>query len=130
MLVCVVKNEDWEIPKIDLDTRFNYKIGVRMLNFRLSQNNMSHNHLLCLKSSVVDLSSRNSLQALEFLTFDSTTEIQSYCPSIVSYHSLQLLDFEDASFDIIDPWSEHELLFSHFFLQLEILRVDSYGRVF
>ena len=130
MLVCVVKNEDWEIPTLELDSRFNYKIGVRHLNFKIARNNLNHNHLLCLKSPLVDLSSRNSFQALEFFPYDSLSEIQSHCPPIVSYHPLQLRNLQDATFDLIDPWSGHEILFSNFFLQLEILRYDSYARVF
>ena len=130
MLVCITKNTEWQIPTVDFDSRFNYKIGVRRLNFRMSNNRLIDNQLICLKSSVVDLSSRNFLQALEFFTYDSSVQIQSFCPPIVSYHPLQLRNLEDASFDLIDPWSEHEILFSHFFLQLEILRYDSYGRVF
>ena len=130
MLVCVIKNEEWEIPQVDLDARFNYKIGVRHLSFRIAQNNLEDNQLLCLKSPVVDLSSKNSLQALEFFPYESSSRIQSHCPSSVNYQPLQLRNLQDASFDIIDPWSEHEILFSHFFLQLEILRIDGYGRIF
>ena len=130
MLVCVTKNEEWNIPKIDIDSRFNYKIGVRRINFKIHRTNMEHNHLICLRSSAVDLTNRNPLQALEFFTYDSGSEIQSFCSSIVNFHSLTLRDLEDASFDLIDPWSEHEILFSNFFVQLEILRQDSYGRVF
>ena len=100
------------------------------MSFRMMSNNLTDKQLICLKSSAVDLSSRNSLQALEFCTYDSSSEIQSFCPAIVTFHPLQLRDLQNASFDLIDPWSEHEILFSHFFLQLEILRYDSYGRIF
>ena len=130
MLVCITKTDEWSIPKVDIDSRFNYKIGVRRINFKITHTDMSHNHLICLRSTAVDLTNRNPLQALEFLPYDSGSVIQSFCPKIVSFHSLTLRDLEDASFDLIDPWSEHEILFSNFFVQLEILRQDTYGRVF
>ena len=130
MLVTVTKSDSWAVPRIDLDPKFNYKIGVRRLNFKILSSNLEQNQLICLKSTVVDLSSGNPLQSLEFVTYDSSVQIQSFCPSVVCYHPVQLRNLTDASFDLIDPWSEHEILFSNFFLQLEILRHDSYGRIF
>ena len=130
MIVIITKTDRWTIPRIELDPKFNYKIGVRRINFKAQAGNLEHNQLICLKSTVVDLSSRNPLQSLELLTYDSAVQIQSFCPSVVCYYPLQLRNLTDASFDLIDPWSEHKISFSDLFLQLEILRHDSYGRIF
>ena len=120
----------WQIPRLSLDRRFNYKVGVRHLNFSCLDSSQiySQNELFCLSSALVDLSNRNPLQSLLTFAFD-LTPIKNVNPPIVSYHPIQLYELEDASFSIRNYFTDREIILRHIFINLEIRRVDPYGRI-
>lgn len=119
------------IPRLTLDRRYNYKVGVRHLNFRFmnTRETPSHNELFCLSSSLIDLSNRNPLQSLLTFGHDGSFPISNIIPDIVSYYPIQLYELEDATFEIRNYFQETEARVSHIFIKLEILRIDAYGRL-
>ena len=134
MIFIVKKNSNgkWYKPQILLDRRFNYKIGLRHINFELTNaNEMKNRQIICLQSSLVDMSTKNPIQSLEVFPYDSSVLIQDIRFQSIIYNTLQIREnLEDASFDLIDPFSEELIEFSSIFLVLEIIRQDSYGRIF
>lgn len=121
----------FEIPVLSLDRRFNYKVGLHHLNFKMleSSQNYIDNDLLCLTTSLIDLSNRNPLQSLIAFGNDSRSIIRNYIPSIVQYHPIQLYDLENCSFSIRHYLSDREISLEYLYLNLEILRTDAYGRI-
>ena len=120
----------WKIPRLSLDRRFNYRVGVRHLNFSfmdISQD-FGLNELLSLSSNIVDLSIRNPLQSLLTFGYD-VSPVKNLKPSIVSYYPVQLYELEDATFSVRSYFDEKEIKLKHIFINLEILRVDTYGRI-
>ena len=120
----------WKIPRLSLDRRFNYRVGVRHLNFSfmdISQD-FGLNELLSLSSNIVDLSIRNPLQSLLTFGYD-VSPVKNLKPSIVSYYPVQLYELEDATFSVRSYFDEKEIKLKHIFINLEILRIDTYGRI-
>ena len=77
------------------------------------------------------MSTKNPIQSLEVFPYDSSVLIQDIRFQSIIYNTLQIREnLEDASFDLIDPFSEELIEFSSIFLVLEIIRQDSYGRIF
>ena len=121
----------WYNPKLNLDRRFSYKVGLRHLNFQLldQSQNINRNHLFCLTSNLVDLSSRNPSQSLCIFDYDGEYPNHSIIPSIIAYHPVQLYELENVSFAIRHYFEEREVDLYQIFVHLEILRLDSYGRL-
>ena len=120
----------WKIPRLSLDRRFNYRVGVRHLNFSFMDKSQvfGQNELFCLASNIVDLSIRNPLQSLLTFGYD-VAPVKNLNPSIVSYYPVQLYELEDASFSVRSYFDEKEIQLKHIFINLEILRIDTYGRI-
>ena len=120
----------WKIPRLSLDRRFNYRVGVRHLNFSFMDKSQDFglNELLSLSSNIVDLSIRNPLQSLLTFGYD-VSPVKNLKPSIVSYYPVQLYELEDATFSVRSYFDEKEIKLKHIFINLEILRVDTYGRI-
>ena len=120
----------WKIPRLSLDRRFNYRVGVRHLNFSFMDKSQDFglNELLSLSSNIVDLSIRNPLQSLLTFGYD-VSPVKNLKPSIVSYYPVQLYELEDASFSIRSYFDEKEIKLKQIFINLEILRIDTYGRI-
>ena len=120
----------WKIPRLSLDRRFNYRVGVRHLNFSFMDKSQDFglNELLSLSSNIVDLSIRNPLQSLLTFGYD-VSPVKNLKPSIVSYYPVQLYELEDATFSVRSYFDEKEIKLKHIFINLEILRVDPYGRI-
>ena len=121
----------WYIPKLSLDRRFNYKVGLRHLNFEFLENtqNLNRNELFCLTSNLVDLSSRNPLQSLFNFAVDGVDPIFNIKPPIVTFHPVELYEIENSSFAIRNYFKDREIGLKQIFLQVEIIRLDSYGRI-
>ena len=121
----------WFIPRLSLDRRFNYKIGLRHLNFEFLESSQTFdtNELFCLTSTLIDLSNRNPSQSLFTFGYDGNNPIFNIIPSIVSYHPVQLYEIDNSSFAIRRYFKETDIELRNIFLQLEILRVDAYGRL-
>ena len=121
----------WYIPKLTLDRRFNYKVGLHHLNFKFLENtqNINRNELFCVTSNLVDLSSRNPFQSLFNFAVDGVDPISNIKPPIVTFHPVELYEIENSSFAIRNYFEDKEIKLSQIFLQVEILRLDSYGRI-
>ena len=121
----------FNLPNLNFDRRFTYKIGVHHLNYRLQVQDsaIADNELLCLHSNLIDRSINNPTQTIAHLSYNSKSIVQNYKPSIVIHHKLQLYEFENASFELRRFFREDAIQLKYIFLQLEILRLDAYGRV-
>lgn len=120
----------WEIPQINLDRRYNYKVGVRHLNFELLNHgqDISQNDLLCLHTNLIDLSIRNPLQSVLSFAHDGRQPISDINPTIVSFYPIQLYNLESLTFSIRKYFLDREVPVKHLYVLLEILRIDAYGR--
>ena len=118
------------IPRLTFDQRFNYKIGITHVNYRTSRGTLfTDNELLCINTNVIDLSVQNPTQSLLHFPFNAKRTIQNIRPSIVLYQSLQLYEFENASFELRRFHSNELVKINSIFIQLEIIRLDAYGRL-
>ena len=124
----------FNIPRITFDRRFNYKVGVSHINFavatgRSTGSSIVDNELLCINTNIVDLSVQNPTQTILHFVYHSRRTIQNSKPPIVIYHALQLYEFENASFELRRFFSNEPIQLKYLFLQLEIIRLDAYGRL-
>lgn len=121
----------FNMPKTNLDERFNYKIGITHLNFKLdgSRSDVENNELISVVSNLVDLTMNNKYQTIAYFSFNSEFDIQNFQPSIVYYQPLQLYELENASFELYRCFVDKALDLKYLFIQLEILRLDAYGRL-
>ena len=121
----------FDIPKLSLDRRFNYKVGLRHLNLKFLDKGQSlvQNELLCLTSNLVDLSSRNPLQSLFIFKFDGDHPIIDIVPPIIIYNPVQLYEVENSSFAVRNYFEDREIKLTQIFIHLEFLRLDTYGRL-
>ena len=137
-----VKNDSSEqlklqMPKINLDRRYNYKIGVTHLHYKLdtshitSNNNdaMEDNELISVVSNTIDLDANNTYQTMGHFVYHDRKPIQNAKPTIVHFRPLQLYEMEHASFELRRYIRDEPLHLKYIFLQLEILRSDAYGRL-
>ena len=130
-----VKNEngqlELELPKINFDRRYNYKIGVTHLHYKVDTLNSTpdDNELISIVSNTIDLAANNTYQTMDHFVYHGRKSIQNDRPSIVRYQPLQLYDLEHASFELRRYFKDEQLELEYIFLQLEILRSDAYGRL-
>ena len=121
------------MPNIVLETKFKYKIGLHRIYFELKKGqelkNMN-NALLFLSTNLVDRSAINPQQAIVFFNYkDKTNNIQSHNVSNVLYYDLNLFELANASFEICHLKGNSVILpITNIFVQLEVVRQDSYGR--
>ena len=118
------------IPKLKLDMKFNYKIGITMINFEPMPSlfKFRENEVLCVNTNLLDRTGYNTKQTLLHVPV-SNKEIQHHTSSFVLYHTLYLRDLESASFAITPLHSERTIDLRQIFLQLDIVRLDTYGRI-
>jgi len=122
-------------PNILLDQRFTYKIGVHRLYFELNETSQPEmkpdNTMLLLCTNLVDRSSMNPEQSIVYFNYKAKqNNAQSYNANHVIYYNLRLLELANATFDLRTlSGADVNLSISKIFIQLEILRADSYGRV-
>ena len=118
------------IPKLKLDMKFNYKIGITMINFEPMPSlfKFRENEVLCVNTNLLDRTGYNTKQTLLHVPV-SNKEIQHHTSPFVLYHTLYLRDLESASFVITPLHSERTIELRQIFLQLDIVRLDTYGRI-
>jgi len=131
--ICALADDNqtlvFNIPRLNFDRRFNYKIGMCHVNFDVAAGtSVTDNELLCINTNVVDLSVQNPIQTILHFPYNGKRTMQNIKPSLVTHHSLQLYEFENASFKLERVFTNNPINLKHIFLQLEILRVDAYGR--
>ena len=121
---------NYDFPAITLDQRFNYKIGVTSINFELrDHSDIRDNELFCLVTNLVDLSVNNSFQSIVNLAYVHKRRIQNKQVTFVQYHSLNLYELQNSTFDLQRLTTEKLCELNHLFIQLDIQRVDAYGRL-
>jgi len=121
----------FNIPRLTFDRRFNYKIGVSHINFApAAGSSITDNELLCVNTNVIDLSVQNPTQTIIHFAYNAKKKtIQNSKPPIVLYQALQLYEFENASFELRRFFSNEPFKLNYLFLQIEIIRLDAYGRI-
>ena len=130
-----IKNDIGDIqfimPKINFDRRYNYKIGVTHLHYKLDTLNvdLEDNELMSIVSNTIDLAANNTFQTMGHFVYQSRKSIQNSKPSIVRYQPLQLYEMEHASFELRRYFKDVPLDFKYIFLQLQVLRSDAYCRL-
>ena len=123
-----------EIPNVYFDRRYSYKVGVHHLYFELEQTDanktMPNYDLLSLNTNLVDRSSANPTQTIFYIThLRKQHMIQFSKVATVVYYSLHLYELESATFKITRQFNSQPVDIKHIFIQIEILKVDAYGRV-
>jgi hypothetical protein len=123
-------NLNLDFPAITLDQRFNYKIGITSINFELRDHSeIRDNELFYLVTNLVDLSVNNTFQSIVNLAYVHKRRIQNKQITFVQYHSLNLYELQNATFDLQRLYTEKNCELNHLFIQLDIQRVDAYGRI-
>jgi hypothetical protein len=121
---------NYDFPAITLDQRFNYKIGITSINFELrDHSDIRDNELFCLVTNLVDLSVNNTFQSIVNLAYVHKRRIQNKQIDFARYHSLNLYELQNATFDLQRLQTEKICELNHIFIQLDIQRVDAYGRI-
>ena len=132
MLVNIFSNhkDTLEYPVLYFYRKFNYKIGITCINFELADSKgIRDRELFCLNTNLIDLTANNSAQTILHLPYEQRREIQNKQLPFVQFHTLQMYDFENASFELWRLLTNTRCELKFIFLQLEIKRVDSYGRI-
>ena len=125
-----------DLPKIYFDRKFSYKIALTMIHAELTRPVKTTNKnatLFCLNTNLVDRSSANPAQSifhfwLRDKDMNHATALYSRAVN-VKYYGLHLFDFENATFEITRPFSTEKIEIKNIFIQLEIVKVDPYGRI-
>ena len=119
-----------ELPKIYFDRRFNYKVCVHKIHIVLDHNEkLPDLELLCLNSNLIDRSGANLTQSLvEFWNFSKRKLSQIFTAQVLCYHSLHLYEIENSTFEVIRVFSNRSVSVEKLFVQLEIVKIDPYGR--
>lgn len=120
----------FKLPKIYFDRKFMYKVGVHFVYLEKGQEDEStKDELFCLNTNLVDGSSVNPMQTIfHFHHLRKMNHFRRVAPSVV-YYSLHLFDFEHATFEVTRPFSPERLDIEKIFIQLEIVKIDPYGRI-
>ena len=122
------------MPDIILDRRQTFRIGIHRIHFitgsRKGQN-ISKNELLLLSSNLVERSSVNPLQSIVYFNYDNkSNHIETQKIERVIFQPLSLFELVNASFSIKHfTGADIDLNIRDIFLQLEIQRDTSYGRI-
>ena len=124
----------FEIPSLYFDRKYSYKIGLVYLYFELkptTKNSLiKENDLICLSSNLIDRSSANTMQSLCQIVFQIKKQFIQYTkPTMTHYYPLHLYEFGNAKFDLNLVYSGSKIEIDKIFLQLDIIKIDPYGRV-
>ena len=102
---------------------------MHVIHTEMSTSVQEHD-MLCLNTNLVDRSSVNPSQTIGyFWTYSSRGLRQHARPTPVVYYSLHLFDFELAKFEVIRQFTSEKAPVKKIFIQLEVVRVDPYGRL-
>jgi hypothetical protein len=123
-------NLNFTPPAIVLDRKFNYKVGITLINFEPREPiDIRDNELCCLVTNLVDLSINNPLQTIVHLAYSHKPRIQNKQFSFVQYYPLNLYELEHVTLELDRLQTEKIIELNHLFLQIDIQRVDAYGRI-
>ena len=122
------------MPDIVLDHKQMFRIGVHKIHFTVGSRkgqNVQKNDLLLLATNLVERSSVNPLQSIVYFNYENkSNHIESQKIESVMFHSLNLYELLNASFFVKHfTGSEVNLNIRDIFLQIEIQRDTSYGRI-
>jgi len=122
---------EYELPLLLLDRKFGYKIGLRHLNIEFQPNSViKDNELYALCSNLIDRSPHNTMQSLYNFAIVNRKSIQNWKTTSIIYHTIQLYDFSNSTFQITKVFDERRTIdITNIFLQLEIVKLDAYGRL-
>ena len=125
-----------ELPKIYFDQKFSYKIALTMIHVEMPhalKTTVKSGSLFCLNTNLVDRSSANPAQSIYHFWLrdkDMTHSTALYSRAVnVKYYGLHLFDFENATFEITRPFTTEKIEIKNIFIQLEVVKVDPYGRI-
>jgi len=121
---------EYDLPGVLLDRKFGYKVGLRHLNIEFHPTAIvKENELHALSSNLIDRSPQNTMQSLFNFSIVNRKSIQNWKPPSIIFHTVQLYDLSNATFHISKVFDESKSIeIINIFLQLEILKVDAYGR--
>ena len=116
------------MPNISLNRKIKYKIGVRRIFCLLDDHrqDLPAHDLVIIRSNLVERSAENPDQAIVHVDFSRKSKYLSYCPDLVTYQPLRLYELAGSSFELTLLDGNH-LSSKRFFIQIEILRDDTYG---
>lgn len=122
-----------EVPRVLMDRKYGYKIAVRHLNIELVENvinaTLKDNELICLISNVIDMSAINTMQAILHFSFNAKRKsIQNIKDNCLVFYSLHLYDLENMKFKVKRVFNDKPITVKNIFIQLEIIKLDAYGR--
>lgn len=116
------------MPNVSLNRRVKYKIGVRRVFCILEDHrqDLPAHDLVIIRSNLVDRSAENLDQAIVHVDFARKSKYITFCSPMVTYQPLRLYDLGGSSFEL-SLLDGTKLDYKEIFIQLEILREDSYG---
>ena len=121
-----------DMPNVLLDRRYKYKVGVHRIHFVPQERHLTleNNELLLLSTNLVDRSSTNPCQSIVYFNYVKTNKIQSQKIQDIIFHGLHLYELSNASFTLQTfTGRDAAIKIRDIFLQLEIIREDTYGRI-
>ena len=116
------------MPNINLNRKVKYKVGARRIFCSLDdhpEDSAAHD-LVIISSNLVERSAENPDQAIVHLDYARKSKYISFCPPLITYQPLRLYDLAGSSFTL-SLLDGTPLNSKRFFLQLEILRDETYG---
>ena len=118
-------------PRINLDRRFNYKIGLSNIHYKIDTGaeTIEDGELLSIVTNLIDLSGSNDKQTIAEFPFNSRKAIQNVKLPIVHFHPVQLYELENGSFELRRFFRNTSVDLKYIFLQFQIVRADAYGRL-
>ena len=110
-----------EFPRLDLDPRYNYKIALKKLYFKLlPRQEINLDDLFYLKCDLIDLSSHNLFQSLFNFSLDNNRYCHCITPTHINFFPLLNFTPEKPSFEIWRYPGDTEIFTDSFFVELEI----------
>lgn len=123
-----------QIPNVYFDRRYSYKVGVHHIYVELLPTELNASlhdqELLCLNTNLVDRSSTNTNQTIFHFWNLAKRKLCQYAkvPAVIFY-SLHLYELENATFELKTQFTNRKLDIQNILIQLEIIKIDAYGRV-
>ncbi len=119
----------FNLPQLYFDRRFAYKVGLHIIHVEFD-NEVTNPDMLCLNTNLVDRSSVNPTQTIGHLwTYARRGTCQYLRLTPVVYFPLHLFDLQNAKFQVTRQFVFSQVKIEKIFIQLEIVKVDPYGRL-
>ena len=122
------------MPDIVLDHRQTFQIGLHRIHMIVGSRKgltLQKNDLLLLSTNLVERSSLNPLRSIVYFNYENkNNHIETKHVDSVMFHNLNLYELINASFSIKHfTGTDVNLDLRDIFLQLEIQRENTYGRI-